>query len=147
LSPAISHALLISDEQALNTPWKWGIFYDIYVTLLRINKHSQAFTAPPPSSSEVCSNKTAGYVLHYQSGNRILGPLTQAVSRRLPTAAARVPSQVRSCGIWGGQIGTATSLLPVLWFPLPIPSPLTAPYSLISLSQTLHSLDTGGVIK
>jgi hypothetical protein len=46
--------------------------------------------------------------------------LTQAVSRRLPTAAARVRAQVRSCGIFGEQSGTAAGFLRVLRFPLPI---------------------------
>jgi hypothetical protein len=32
--------------------------------------------------------------------------IAQAVSRRLPTAEARVRSQVRLCGICGGQSGT-----------------------------------------
>jgi hypothetical protein len=29
--------------------------------------------------------------------------IAQTVSAQLPSAAARVPSQVRSCGIYGGQ--------------------------------------------
>jgi hypothetical protein len=33
--------------------------------------------------------------------------IAQAASRRLPTAAARVRSQVRSCGICGGQSGVS----------------------------------------
>jgi hypothetical protein len=41
---------------------------------------------------------------------------TQAVSRRLPSAAARVRDRVRSCGI----CGTGADFLRVLWFPLPI---------------------------
>jgi hypothetical protein len=37
--------------------------------------------------------------------------LAQAVSRRLLTVTARVLSQMRLCGICGGQNGTATSFL------------------------------------
>jgi hypothetical protein len=45
--------------------------------------------------------------------------VAQAVSRWLPTAAARV--RVRAaCGVCGGQSGTGAGLLLVLRFPLPI---------------------------
>jgi hypothetical protein len=53
--------------------------------------------------------------------------LAQAISRWLPTAAARVRSQVRSCGICGGQSGTVAGFLQVLRFPLPILIPPTTP--------------------
>jgi hypothetical protein len=56
--------------------------------------------------------------------------IAQAVSRRLPTAAARVPTQVSSCGIYGGQkSGTGAGFLRVFRFPLPIFIPPTAPHS------------------
>jgi hypothetical protein len=54
--------------------------------------------------------------------------VTQAVSRRLPTAAARVRARVRSCRICGGQSGTGERCLWVLRFPLPILIPPTAPH-------------------
>jgi hypothetical protein len=44
----------------------------------------------------------------------------QAVSRLLPTAAARVRARVWSCGISGGQSGAGAGSLRVLRFPLPI---------------------------
>jgi hypothetical protein len=53
----------------------------------------------------------------------------QAVSRRLPTAAARVRAQVKSCGTCGGQSGTRAGFLLALRFPLPIFIPSTAPHS------------------
>jgi hypothetical protein len=64
--------------------------------------------------------------------------IAQAVSRRLPTAASRVRSQVRSCGNCGEQSGTGAGFLRVLRFPLPILILLTAPCSLIILSSTLQ---------
>jgi hypothetical protein len=44
-------------------------------------------------------------------------PIAEAVSRWLPTAAARVRSQVWSSGICGGQSGAGAGFLRVLWFP------------------------------
>jgi hypothetical protein len=54
---------------------------------------------------------------------------TQAVSPWLPTAAAQVRAQVRSCGICGGQSRTGAGFLRVVRFPLPILIPPTAPHS------------------
>jgi hypothetical protein len=55
--------------------------------------------------------------------------VAQAVSRRLPTAAARVRAWVRSCGFCGGQSGTGAGFLRVLRFTLPIHIPPIAPQS------------------
>jgi hypothetical protein len=52
-----------------------------------------------------------------------------AVSRWLPTAAARVRAQVWSSGISGGQSGAAAGYLRVLRFPLPIFIPPKSPSS------------------
>jgi hypothetical protein len=46
--------------------------------------------------------------------------IAQAVSRWLPTAAARVQTRVYSSGICGGQIGAWAGFRRVLWFPLQI---------------------------
>jgi hypothetical protein len=55
--------------------------------------------------------------------------VAQEVSRWLPTAAARVRAQVRTCGICGGQSGAGAGFLRVLRFPLPILILPTAPHS------------------
>jgi hypothetical protein len=52
--------------------------------------------------------------------------IVQAVSRRLPTAAAQVRAQVKSCG---GQSVAGAGFLQVVRFPLPILIPPTAPHS------------------
>jgi hypothetical protein len=50
--------------------------------------------------------------------------VTEAVSRWLPTAPARV--RVRpTCGVCGGQSGTGAGFLRVLPFPLPIIPPIS----------------------
>jgi hypothetical protein len=55
--------------------------------------------------------------------------IAQTVSRWLPTAAARVQTQDRSCGICGRQSGTGAGFLRVLRIPLPILIQPTAPHS------------------
>jgi hypothetical protein len=55
--------------------------------------------------------------------------IAQAVSRWLPTAAARVRDQFKSCGICGGQSDTGAGLCRVLRFPLSILIPPTTPHS------------------
>jgi hypothetical protein len=60
--------------------------------------------------------------------------IAEAVSRWLPTSAARVRARVWSCGICGGQCGAGADVLRVLWFPLTVfipPSPLQSPSSII----------------
>jgi hypothetical protein len=63
----------------------------------------------------------------YNSGCAI----AHAISSRLSNMAAQARSQVKSCGICGGQSGTEACFLQVLWFPLPIFIPPNAPYSYI----------------
>jgi hypothetical protein len=49
--------------------------------------------------------------------------IAEAVSRWLPTAAARVQSRVWSSGIFGGQSDVGAGFLRVLRFPLPFIPP------------------------
>jgi hypothetical protein len=79
-----------------------------------------------------------------RKGSRILGrAMAQAVSHRLPTAAARVLAQVRSCGICGGQGGTGAGFLRILRFPLPILIPPTALHS-SSIIWDLYNMPVSG---
>jgi hypothetical protein len=56
--------------------------------------------------------------------------LAQAVSRRLPTAAARVQTRVWSCGIlWLDKSGAGAGFLRELRFPLPVYIPSVSPQS------------------
>jgi hypothetical protein len=66
--------------------------------------------------------------------------IAQAVSRWLPTAAARVQARVWSCGICGGQSGAGTGFLRVLWFPLPIFIPPIAPQLPSSIIWGLYNM-------
>jgi hypothetical protein len=70
--------------------------------------------------------------------------IAQAVSLRLPTTAARVRAQVRSCGVCGGQSGIGTGFLRVLRFPLPIPIPPTAPHSSSSIIRGWYNRPISG---
>jgi hypothetical protein len=67
---------------------------------------------------------------HYERSVGLVGrAIDQAVSRRHPTAAARVRDHDVSCGICDGQNGTGAGFLRVLRFSLPIVIPPTAPRS------------------
>jgi hypothetical protein len=65
--------------------------------------------------------------------------IAQAVSRWLPTVAARVRARVWSCGICGRQSGAGACFLRVLWFPLPIFIPPIAPQSPSSIIWGLYN--------
>jgi hypothetical protein len=65
-------------------------------------------------------------------------------SRCLPTAAARVRTQIRSRGICGGQSGNGASFLRVLRFPLPILIPPTAPHSSSSIIRGWYNRPVSG---
>jgi hypothetical protein len=71
--------------------------------------------------------------------------IAQAVSRRLPTAAAWVRTRVRSCRICGGQIGTGAGFLRILRFPLPIIIPTIAPPSPSSIIRGWYSRTNSGL--
>jgi hypothetical protein len=68
--------------------------------------HGSTLTSCSYSQFQTLMNKNT-YKLHSWSYIKKGRAITQAVSRRLPAAAARVRAQVRSCGICGGQSGTS----------------------------------------
>jgi hypothetical protein len=65
--------------------------------------------------------------------------IAQAVSRWLPTAAARVRARVWSCGICGGQSGAGAGFFRVPRFPLPIFIPPIARQSPSSIIWGLYN--------
>jgi hypothetical protein len=73
----------------------------------------------PQTARPTCSNKFILPLLNRNVGRAI----AEAVSRWLPTAAARVQSRVWSSGICGGQSGAGAGFLRVLRFPLPFIPP------------------------
>jgi hypothetical protein len=75
-------------------------------------------------ATEFCQEFSA-YSYEIIKGNVI----AQAVSRRLPTAAARIRAQLSLCEISGGQSGTGAGFILVLRFLLLIIIPPTAPHS------------------
>jgi hypothetical protein len=81
----------------LYTSWRWGVLY------------------PPERVLGTC--RIGGWVDPTADLSRAIA---QAVSRWLPTAAARVRSRLFSSEICGGQSGAGAGFLRVLQFPLPI---------------------------
>jgi hypothetical protein len=82
--------------------------------------------------ARTCRTKLGGSgfsVLFRQASNRSISSddlgraIAEAVSRWLPTAAARLQSRVWSSGICGRQSGAGASFLRVLRFPLPFIPP------------------------
>jgi hypothetical protein len=55
--------------------------------------------------------------------------IIQAVSCRFPASAARIRYQVRSCGIYGGQICNEAGYIRVIRVLLPIHTPPNVPHS------------------
>jgi hypothetical protein len=65
---------------------------------------------------------TAEKISYYFTGlfnGRSGRAIAHAVSRRFPIAAARIRSQVRSCGICGGKCGIGAGFLRIFRFLLP----------------------------
>jgi hypothetical protein len=66
--------------------------------------------------------------------------IAQVVSRRLPTAAARVQTQVWSCGIlWWTKVALGQVFCRELRFPLPIYIPSASPQSSFTITRGWHN--------
>jgi hypothetical protein len=96
-----------------------------------------------PSCCRQHSSCTDG-VMFYDIGLIHGRAIPQAVSLRLPTAAAQVRAQVRKCEICGGQSGTGAAFLQVLRFPLPLLIPPTAPHSSSSVIRGWYNRPISG---
>jgi hypothetical protein len=73
-----------------------------------------------PSKAEISCLTGTNYVHIIQAIQLMLWngcAIAQAVVRRLPTAAARVGAQIRSCGIYSGQSDTGASFSWYFGFP------------------------------
>jgi hypothetical protein len=91
----------------------WGSFTLPYLTYMSVYTHSHTHTNMVSQNSV-----TTRLMLFPLLGVVSIGrAIAQAVSRRFPTAAARVRAQIRSCGICGGQSGTGADFPRVFWFP------------------------------
>jgi hypothetical protein len=99
----------------------------------QVNTHHDRLVIPVPGIAFLYSrtylDTLAKRKILFLAGNRI----SVMVSSRLTTATVRVPTQVKSCGICGRQIGTGAGFLRVLRFPLPILITPTAPHSSSSI--------------
>jgi hypothetical protein len=73
-----------------------------------------------PQRTDTCLLSTVPKYTETHFLGRAVAP---ADSRRLPTAAARVPARVKSCGICDGQSCTGAGSLRVLRYPLPLIHP------------------------
>jgi hypothetical protein len=92
---------------------------------------------------DVMKAEIMGYV-YAQSKLSVSRAIALAVSRRIPTAAARVRAQVKSCGISGGQSDIGAGILRVLPIPLPILIPPTVPHASSSIIRGLHNRPVSG---
>jgi hypothetical protein len=128
------------DSRSLTTLWAFSAYYgDSFTLTIFWNWYSKMFyTFTKESLLWVISNPAGGR-LRTRRGRVV----AQAVIRQLPTAAARVTAQVRSCRICGRQSGTGAGFLRVLRFPLSIIPP-TAPRWSSSIIRGWYNMPNSG---
>jgi hypothetical protein len=118
----------------LNNSWRiTGIFVFVVLVLLSlfrgISYRSVIFFVDIYTFLRKINSCCRSCMYLYNTGRAV----ARTVSRRLPTAAARVRAQVRLCGICDGRSGAGASFLWVLRFPLPILIPPNSSYSSSSI--------------
>jgi hypothetical protein len=120
----ISALVWIGDEQIprVNSDLCWAVGALFHSTVDAVRHGMWHKGSPPPKKFKTQLSGGTNEASMFR-GHAI----AQAVSCQLPTTAARVLSQVRSCGICGAQSGTWAGYLRVLQFSLPIFIPPNAP--------------------
>jgi hypothetical protein len=103
-------------------------FYGILFKSYQMQWRTWTLTAKESCRMQVLYNAEYSLLMVFNSWLILLSyhpgrAIAEAVSRWLPTAAARVQSQVWSSGICGGQSGAGAGFLRVLRFPLPFIPP------------------------
>jgi hypothetical protein len=111
--------LQIPSHNILNR-WK-----NYFSQLLNVHRVSEVRQIEIHTAEPIAPDPSWGCNCYCKVGRAI----TQAVSRQLPTAAARVRAKVRRCGICGGQSSNGAGFHLVLQFPLPVLITPTAPHS------------------
>jgi hypothetical protein len=101
---------------------------DDFFPELLVSSKLQGLILQKASSTNTYYMQTTFYMT-YHVGKGLA--VAQAVSPWVPTAAAWVRAQIKSCGICGEQSGTGAGFLQALRFPLPIIIPPTVPHSII----------------
>jgi hypothetical protein len=118
LTPVLPGCVTLRKFWLMNTKFMDAVLYAEFTCVETTTTHYYNF-----SFFSFCYLTTSVSGLYTVSGRAI------AVSRWLPTAAARVQTRVWSSGICGGQSGTGAGFLRVLRFPLPIFIPPNSPSS------------------
>jgi hypothetical protein len=107
----------------------------IMIALARTNSNCKRQTHPLVKRGYYIRTITE----NVQLKNKITGRESQGACRQDELIGGK-PTVVKWLWLWMG-------FLRIFQFPLPILIPPTVPYSLITISTTLHSLDTDSVVK
>jgi hypothetical protein len=112
--------------------------------ILKMSLSKNIFVSMKSLNVEGNRNWFVMYVCKFSYYPQIGHGIAQAVSHWLPTAAAWVRAQLKSCAIRGGQSGAGASFLRGLRFPLLILIPPTAPHSSSSIIRGWYNRPING---